>query len=123
MFVTGDTRSAVRSAGGAKQCHCSATPGSAAGKVHFISARFSCLATLSERYHFNPVWMPRFITRLAAEDRCHLNGLAVVDGMPKYVTACAATDVHAGWRDHRTDGGVVIDIQADEIIARGLSMR
>ena len=104
----------------------SGTPGSSdasgGGKVHFISARFSCLATLSERYHFNPVWMPKFITKLAGEDRCHLNGLAMVDGKPRYTTACAQTDVVDGWREHRREGGVVIDIESDEVIATDLSM-
>lgn len=90
--------------------------------VHFISARFSCLATLSDRHHFNPLWMPKFITKLAAEDRCHLNGLAMVDGRPRYVTACAQTDVVDGWREHRRDGGCVIDIDSDEVVATGLSM-
>lgn len=88
----------------------------------FISARFSCLATLSDRSHFTPLWMPRFISRLAGEDRCHLNGLAVVDGKARYVTACSTTDIVDGWREHRRDGGVVIDLQTDEVIARGLSM-
>lgn len=92
------------------------------GKVHFISARFSCLATLSERYHFNPIWMPKFITRLAGEDRCHLNGLAMVDGKPRYVTACSQTDIVDGWREHRHNGGVLIDITSDEVILRGMSM-
>lgn len=92
------------------------------GKPLFISARFSCLATTSYRYHFEPLWMPWFISRLAAEDRCHLNGLAVVDGKPRYVTACAQTDIVDGWRDHRRDGGVVIDVESDEVIAEGLSM-
>lgn len=96
--------------------------GGGGGRVVFISARFSCLAALSEAWHFEPLWMPPFVSRLAAEDRCHLNGLALEDGRARYATACAATDVHEGWRDHRTDGGVVIDIQSDEIIARGLSM-
>ena len=88
----------------------------------FISARFSCLATTSDEYHFKPLWMPKFISRLAAEDRCHLNGLAMVDGRPRYVTACAQTDVVDGWRDHRRDGGVVIDIDSNEIVCHGLSM-
>ena len=92
------------------------------GKPLFISARFSCLATTSDRYHFKPLWMPKFITKLAGEDRCHLNGLAMVDGKPRYVTACATTDVVDGWREHRRDGGVVIDIETDEVIAHGLSM-
>lgn len=92
------------------------------GRPVFISARFSCLATVSERYHFTPLWTPPFITRLAAEDRCHLNGVAVADGHARYATACSRTDVVEGWRDHRHDGGCVLDIERDEVIAEGLSM-
>ena len=88
----------------------------------FSSARFSCLATVSDRYHFRALWMPPFIKKLAAEDRCHLNGLAVVDGKARYVTACSRTDIVDGWREHRVGGGVVIDVQSDEIIGEGLSM-
>ncbi len=91
-------------------------------RLLFISARFSCLATTSERYHFTPLWMPPFISRLAAEDRCHLNGLCVVDGRARYVTACARTDIVDGWREHRRDGGCVIDIESNEAVAAGLSM-
>ncbi|MHB8953756.1 MAG: TIGR03032 family protein [Pirellulaceae bacterium] len=92
------------------------------GRPLFVSARFSCLATTSDRYHFHPLWMPKFISKLAGEDRCHLNGLATVDGKPRFVTACARTDVVDGWREHRRDGGVVIEIDSDEIVAHGLSM-
>ena len=91
-------------------------------RLWFITTLFSSLATLSERASFKPEWQPGFITKLAAEDRCHLNGLAIVDGKPRFVTAVAACDSAAAWRDHRADGGVVIDIDSDEVIARGLSM-
>lgn len=91
-------------------------------RLWFITTLFSSLATLSGRASFKPEWQPDFITKLAAEDRCHLNGLALVDGKPRFVTAVAACDSAAAWRDHRADGGVVIDIDSDAIIARGLSM-
>ena len=94
----------------------------AGGRPLFVSTRFSCLATTSDRHHFHPLWMPKFITKLAGEDRCHLNGLATVDGTPRFVTACARTDVVDGWREHRRDGGIVIEIDSDEIVAHGLSM-
>jgi uncharacterized protein (TIGR03032 family) len=68
------------------------------------------------------VWVPDFITGLAAEDRCHLNGLAMVDRRPRYVTAVARTDTDEGWRAHRADGGVVIDIDTNELVTSGLSM-
>ena len=44
------------------------------------------------------------------------------DGRPAYVTAVADSDVVDGWRDRRRDGGCVIDVAANEIVARGLSM-
>ena len=88
----------------------------------FINTLFSCIAAPSETHSFRAVWKPPFITKLAAEDRCHLNGLAMRDGAPAYVTAVSTTDVHQGWREHRRDGGVIVDVQANEIITRGLSM-
>jgi uncharacterized protein (TIGR03032 family) len=92
------------------------------GRLLFVNTLFGCVATPSETHSFRPVWRPAFISRLAAEDRCHLNGLAVRDGRARYATAVSPSDVVDGWRDHRVDGGVVIDIASDEIVARGLSM-
>ncbi|MFN6474647.1 MAG: TIGR03032 family protein [Nostoc sp. SerVER01] len=93
-----------------------------AEKLIFVNTDFSCLATISNDYSFVPLWQPPFISKLAAEDRCHLNGLALRDGKPRYVTACSTTDTAAGWRNHRVGGGVVIDVQTNDIIATGLSM-
>src|SRR5215467_14408932 len=49
-----------------------------------VNTRFSCLCTFHPDYSFVPRWQPPFITALAPEDRCHLNGLAIVDGRPSY---------------------------------------
>jgi len=92
------------------------------GRLVFVNTLFSCLATLSDRASFDPLWTPPFISRLAAEDRCHLNGLAMRDGKPAFVTAISDSDVGDGWRDKRIDGGVVVDVEAREVVARGLSM-
>lgn len=91
-------------------------------RLVFVNTDFSCLATLSPDYSFIPLWQPPFISKLAAEDRCHLNGLALVDGEPAYVTACSATDTAAGWRDHRVGGGIVLDVRSNQTITTGLSM-
>jgi uncharacterized protein (TIGR03032 family) len=88
----------------------------------FVNTLFSCLAAPSETHSFRALWKPPFITRLAAEDRCHLNGLALRDGAPAFVTAVSKSDVHEGWREHRRDGGIVIDVASGETVARGLSM-
>lgn len=88
----------------------------------FVNTQFSCLATRDRDYSFRPIWQPPFISSLAAEDRCHLNGLAMVEGEPAYVTACSQTDIPAGWRSHRGGGGCIIDIRSNEIICSGLTM-
>jgi len=92
------------------------------GKPVFVNSLFSCLATTSETASFKPFWKPEFITELQPEDRCHLNGLAMKDGEPTYVTAIAKTNVGDGWREHRENGGVVIDVKTNSIVAEGLSM-
>lgn len=92
------------------------------GRVIFVCTLFGCLATLSERASFQPLWRPPFLSALVPEDRCHLNGLALRDGRPAYVTVVADCDVVDGWRDRRQDGGCVIDVATNEIVARGLSM-
>lgn len=91
-------------------------------QVIFVNTLFSCLATVSEQHSFVPLWQPSFISQLAPEERCHLNGLAMQDGHPRYVTAASQTDVPQGWRDKQGDGGCVIDISSNEVIVTGLSM-
>jgi uncharacterized protein (TIGR03032 family) len=92
------------------------------GAPLFVNSLFSCLATVDSRHSFRPLWQPPWISKLAPEDRCHLNGLALENGRPRYTTAVAATDVAAAWREKRRDGGVVVEIDSGEIVARGLSM-
>jgi uncharacterized protein (TIGR03032 family) len=87
-----------------------------------VNTRFSCLCTLHPDYSFVPRWRPPFITALAAEDRCHLNGLAVVVGRPRYATALGETDTPDGWRPGKAGGGCLIDIPSGTIVTRGLSM-
>ncbi len=92
------------------------------GRLVFVNTLFSCLATISETHSFKPLWKPGFVDRLAAEDRCHLNGLAMKDGRPAHVTAVARSNITDGWREHRRDGGVVIDVATGEVVCSGLSM-
>lgn len=92
------------------------------GAPVFVVTLASCLATVSETGSFRAIWRPPFISRLALEDRCHLNGMALRDGRPAYVTAVAHSDIADGWREHRRDGGIVIDVDSGEIVASGLSM-
>jgi len=88
----------------------------------FVNTMFGCLATFSERANFKPVWRPPFLSALVPEDRCHLNGLAMRDGRPAYVTVVGRSDVADGWRDHRHEGGCVLEVPTGETVCTGLSM-
>ncbi len=92
------------------------------GRSIFVNTRYNCLATPDPRHSFREVWRPPFISALVDEDRCHLNGLAMQDGRPRYVTAVSRSDTIDGWRDRRADGGIVIDVETDEVVCEGLSM-
>src|SRR5215831_6488668 len=92
------------------------------GELWFVNTRFSCLATLDAESSFVPRWRPPFVTELEPSDRCHLNGLGMVDGQPKYVTALGETNALAGWRPNKAKGGALMDVGSGEVLCRGLSM-
>jgi uncharacterized protein (TIGR03032 family) len=87
-----------------------------------VNTLFSCLCTLDDSHSFVPRWKPSFISQLADEDRCHLNGMAIENGVPRYVTALAETDTAAGWRADKARTGCLIDVRSGEVLARGLAM-
>ncbi len=89
----------------------------------FANTLFSCICTLDDRHSFLPVWRPRFISELAAEDRCHLNGLTLdASGNLAYVTAMAESNSAGGWRASKNETGCLIDAPSGETVVRGLSM-
>ncbi len=87
-----------------------------------VNTRFSCLCRRSDVYCFEPVWRPPFIESYIPGDCCHLNGLAMRDGIVRYVTALGDTNQPDGWRANKRDGGILMDVQSNQIVARGLSM-
>lgn len=88
----------------------------------FVNTRFSCIATVSADYHFEPVWKPSFIDTIVPGDLCHLNGLAVHHGRLQTVTALGRSDTPGGWREQKAGGGIVIDTASSEIVLSGLAM-
>jgi uncharacterized protein (TIGR03032 family) len=87
-----------------------------------VNTRFSCLCTFDDENSFVPRWRPKFVSALSPEDRCHLNGMAIVEGKVKYVTCLGATDTAGGWRDNKRDGGLLLDVDSGETLVSGLSM-
>lgn len=92
------------------------------GAIWAVNTTFSCLCIIDQEYSFTPRWKPKFIKELIADDRCHLNGLAMHDGIPKYITALGIHDAPYAWKSDILNGGIIIDLDSDEIIARHLGM-
>lgn len=91
-------------------------------EILFVNTRYNCIAKVSDKHSFKPFWKPAFISSIVSEDRCHLNGMAMQNGVAKYATAVSKSDTVDGWRDRRADGGIIIDVEKNEIVCEGLSM-
>lgn len=92
------------------------------GRIFAVNTLFSCLVELDDDYSFRPYWVPSFIDRLVSEDRCHLNGMAMEDGLPRYATAFNTGNSPQSWRDNITKTGVVFDLKTGNVLAEGLAM-
>ena len=92
------------------------------GNLYAVNTLFSCIISIDDNYNFTPYWKPPFIDKLVSEDRCHLNGMAMKNGTPKYATAFNTGNSFQSWRENITTGGVVIDLESDEVVAEGLAM-
>jgi uncharacterized protein (TIGR03032 family) len=107
-YVTGDIR-----------CHDVCWAGD---ELWVVNTLFSCLCTLSPDHSFVPRWHPPFLPGPAPGDHCHLNGLAVAGGRPRYVTALGDATTPEGWREGRAAGGLLLDVASGTVVSRGLSM-
>lgn len=92
------------------------------GKLYGVNTSFSCICTIDDHFSFTPYWTPPFISALAHEDRCHLNGMAMENGVPRYVSAFNRGDSRQSWREQVTQTGVLIDVESGETMCEGLAM-
>jgi uncharacterized protein (TIGR03032 family) len=92
------------------------------GRLWAVNTLFSCLITIDDTYSFQPRWMPPFIKTLESSDFCHLNGMAMVDEQPRYVTLFGQTTTPKGWREGVETNGLIMDIDTNEIVAHSLPM-
>jgi len=96
--------------------------GSDDDELWIVNTSFSCLCTLDPKFSFVPRWRPPFVSELSRGDRCHLNGLAMENGKPRFVTCFGQTDCKEGWRENKLDGGCIVDVPSGEVVATGFSM-
>lgn len=91
-------------------------------RLFAVNTSFSCICTIDDQYSFAPYWQPAFVSKLAHEDRCHLNGMALEDGLPRYATAFNQGDSKQSWREQVTQTGILMDITSGDYICEGLAM-
>ena len=90
--------------------------------LYAVNTRFSCLSVINDYYSFQPIWKPPFITQFTPTDLCHLNGMTLENGQPKYVTMLGQTTTPKGWREGILKGGIVMDVATNEVVLSGLAM-
>lgn len=93
------------------------------GTLWAVNSSFSCICKITPQFSFEPYWKPKWITELVPEDRCHLNGMALKEGKPRYVTAFNQSDQAGHWRNIGNNSeGVLIDIHNNEVLVDGICM-
>ena len=92
------------------------------GGLFAVNTLFSCIIKINSDYNFSPYWTPPFIDKIVSEDRCHLNGMAMEDGIPKYATAFNQGNSFQSWRENITKSGVIFDLESNEVIVETLAM-
>jgi uncharacterized protein (TIGR03032 family) len=92
------------------------------GMLWGVNTLFSCIGVYDINFSFRPKWKPPFISGLAPEDRCHLNGMAMETDMPKYVTALSADNIGQGWRKDKLRTGILMEVPSGDFILENLSM-
>ena len=91
-------------------------------ELYAVNTLFSCIIKIDDNYNFTPYWKPQFIDKLVSEDRCHLNGMAMQNGLPKYATAFGKENTFQSWRKNVTTSGIIIDVDSNEIVVENLAM-
>jgi uncharacterized protein (TIGR03032 family) len=92
------------------------------GVIWGVNTLTSCLSIYDIGFSFRPKWKPPFIDAIVPEDRCHLNGMTLLNNMPRYVTALSKTNVEKGWRIDKMKTGLLMSVPDGEVILDGLAM-
>jgi len=67
------------------------------------------------------IWTVPGVTAGTSDARSWVNGIATVNGLPKYVTALGISDVPQGWRDEaKAERGALIDAQSNQVLLHDL---
>lgn len=91
-------------------------------KIYAVNTLFNCIVEIDHEYSFKPFWKPDFINSITAEDRCHLNGMAIEDRKIKYATAFSKGNTKGHWREQIPNSGIVFDLEQNAILTENIFM-
>lgn len=89
----------------------------------FANTLFSCLASVALTHDFSIFYQPGFIKNIIPEDHSHLNGIALENGLPRYIT-CFSPNNRPGfksWKDKPLTG-CVWDLVSDRPVIDNLAL-
>lgn len=92
------------------------------GALLLASSRFSLVGKVCGEASIEPVWRPPFISKVLAENRCGLSGLALFDAERHCVSLYSRSDQPGGWKNGCLDSGLVMTIQGGKVLCEGLSL-
>lgn len=90
--------------------------------LYTVNTAFNAIGLLGDEYSFRPTWTPPWMEKPEPGDRSHVNGFALVDGKPKWITALGQGTEPGAWRKTIPGGGVLLDTDSGEIVAGDLQM-
>jgi uncharacterized protein (TIGR03032 family) len=90
--------------------------------LYVCNTRLSTITRIKGSEKDESYWKPAFINNIEPKDFCHLNGLCMVDGRVKYVTALAGTAFERGWRMLPYNAGILIDADENKIVETELAV-
>ena len=87
-----------------------------------VATRFNSLVRLSDRFNFVPAWRAPFVSIDCGEDRCHLNGLAMIDGKPGVCDGARHDQCAGRLASQKVSGGVLVSVADNTVRMEGLCM-
>ncbi len=87
-----------------------------------VNTLFSILIEIDGAFNFRPYWQPPFVTEMVSEDRCHLNGMTMENGLPKYASMFNKGNRFQSWRTEVATAGLIMDVTTNDVVVEGLPM-
>lgn len=92
------------------------------GDLYGVNTGFSCIVRVNHTASWEPVWLPPSLKIPQPGDWYHLNGMAMHQGKPRYVSSLGKGNKPNAWRDALPYGGMLWDIDANAPLLENLPM-